>query len=952
MHPVFISYARRSSRRAAESLHQELGGASGVSFLDSSDMEAGECVPTGLMDALLGARVVVAFVDHVYFSRWYCVREWEVALAAFDALVRRSAAESERQAALDPVVVALPPHGASREELDALDALPPRHRSTNWVAADNTATLAELVRRRLDAITTTIDERLIALGELDAIRTTLIEQAAIPPPGVLDPLLMYAPPGTLDRSLGDAFLGRADELWRIHHQLWGMRGGMSAAARSGAIEGSAGVGKSQLAMEYFHRFGPQTYKGGLFWVNGEAPLESQFHGILQTLKPKDTPDLKTFRQDGRDAERELAKALHEGSGKGAVLYVVDNVPEPNLGESPAPLSTWCPGFGHVTLLVTSRARQSVTEPIIRFPINVLAPDAAVTLLTREVAEAGSIERTSWLQIAEWVGYLPLALKLLNTVLGTGGVSPVELLHKVVKEPIDDLDRAAEALREIVPAGAVRGITEALLESYLRLRSEAQWSARLVAQFAPDPIPVALLEALGADALSPSVRMMLVSRSFVTLAHSTDKRVSLFGRMHRVLAAFLRAQSTSGNAELEEAARAVVRVFSRNGAASEVWPLLDACRSHAEHLCRRLEAAGPSEGEIASLNNFLRLQRFFGSATDLSELPPAVEAARQNVSLRLELALSLGELLRSEGLWTAARKLYDPAATLAMAVFDAQDRVTYTARSGLGETLRALGEFRQAIALQEEVFALARQQFGEHDVVTRAAREQLVGTLVAAGHLSDARALQEEQLRDGAKTLQPNGDIQIAEAPQTLWEMHNRALTLFAAGDLAGARHLEERVLSDARRLFGNHDKRTLVAMDILAVMLDRLGEHDAARARSKEAVAGFERQFGREHDDTLKAKQSLGSLLLDQGQLEDARSVLEEVLEAKRKLLGKRHEDTTNTAWSLFLTLDKLGERQTAQGLRDEYLLWLLAGDPHSLGAKHREIQSQLVKKLHPDLLP
>jgi hypothetical protein len=56
MHPVFLSYARSSSREAAESLHAALGGADGVSFLDSSDIEAGERIPAGLVKALLGAR--------------------------------------------------------------------------------------------------------------------------------------------------------------------------------------------------------------------------------------------------------------------------------------------------------------------------------------------------------------------------------------------------------------------------------------------------------------------------------------------------------------------------------------------------------------------------------------------------------------------------------------------------------------------------------------------------------------------------------------------------------------------------------------------------------------------------------------------------------------------------------------------------------------------------------
>jgi hypothetical protein len=62
-HPVFISYARKTCREPAEELHRELGGESGLAFLDTSDIEAGEQFPRILVDALLDAKVIVVFAD-------------------------------------------------------------------------------------------------------------------------------------------------------------------------------------------------------------------------------------------------------------------------------------------------------------------------------------------------------------------------------------------------------------------------------------------------------------------------------------------------------------------------------------------------------------------------------------------------------------------------------------------------------------------------------------------------------------------------------------------------------------------------------------------------------------------------------------------------------------------------------------------------------------------------
>jgi hypothetical protein len=65
---VFMSYARRSSRTEAEGLFDALGGEQGGAFIDSTEIDAGEDSPTGVMDALMAAHVVVVFADVTYFS--------------------------------------------------------------------------------------------------------------------------------------------------------------------------------------------------------------------------------------------------------------------------------------------------------------------------------------------------------------------------------------------------------------------------------------------------------------------------------------------------------------------------------------------------------------------------------------------------------------------------------------------------------------------------------------------------------------------------------------------------------------------------------------------------------------------------------------------------------------------------------------------------------------------
>lgn len=510
-HPVFISYARKASLVWAEGLHRVLGAENGLSFLDSSDIAPAERIPRVLFEALLASKVVVVFADATYFTRRYCREELEVALAAFDALRARGASEDVRDEALAPVIVALPADEPPPQDLERiLERLPPTIAQTNWRRADQTADLAALVQDRLQAVERTLRERLHGLG-VDEDLYARVHGIGVPMPRHLGGVRVY-PVSAIPASLQDGFVDREEDLWGIHRALSTRRGEATVAALTGALEGGGGFGKTRLAAEYLHRYGPSTYPGGLFWITAEVPgdpegdaqahakrleshLEEQFHGILRTLRT-DVPELKDFRESGRDAYRELGEALQALSPAEMVLYIVDNVPEPPAGQPARALSTWCPAVGLVSLLLTSRSKLSLAESVQPLSVDVLPDAAARDLLTTGLgAQRSALSEPSWGEIASWVGNLPLALELLNRAL-RAGVSPHALIERALADsPAAELDRQADILRLVVPAAAARGITEALDVSYQRLPPGVRRLARLLAWLAPEPIPDVMFDAL-------------------------------------------------------------------------------------------------------------------------------------------------------------------------------------------------------------------------------------------------------------------------------------------------------------------------------------------------------------------------------------------------------------------------------------------------------------------------
>jgi hypothetical protein len=288
--PVFISYARKTSRPFAEELHRALGAE--TAFLDTSDIEAGDRFPERLVEALLGARVVVLFADESYFRRWYCLWELRTVLTPYLQL-RAGVPDAERNAALSPIVIARPAEGGLPGELRQL---PPLLRNTHWPQADEVLLLTRLVHERLAQAKRTLAESIDETGGSQAsTRARLLEDSALPP---AMNLAGFKPIYPLERppSIGAAFKGRADELWRIDITLFTLRGdALSGAALTGALEGGGGLGKTRLALEYLHRLGPRHFPGGLFWVDadvGPERLEEQLHGILRALRPE-VPKLST-----------------------------------------------------------------------------------------------------------------------------------------------------------------------------------------------------------------------------------------------------------------------------------------------------------------------------------------------------------------------------------------------------------------------------------------------------------------------------------------------------------------------------------------------------------------------------------------------------------------------------------------------------------------------------------
>ena len=184
------------------------------------------------------------------------------------------------------------------------------------------------------------------------------------------------------------FTGRQELLDGLHQAL----SCGQPAALTQAIHGLGGVGKTQLAVEYAYRHGPEYSL--VWWLRSEEPaaLAADYAALARelNLKEKDDPN-----------QWVVTAAVRRWLGQhGGWLLIFDNAPEP--GE----VAGYLPGevLGHV--LITSR-NPNWGSLAAALKVPVLPREEAVDFLLHRT---GQTDRQAAAQVAAALGYLPLALE--------------------------------------------------------------------------------------------------------------------------------------------------------------------------------------------------------------------------------------------------------------------------------------------------------------------------------------------------------------------------------------------------------------------------------------------------------------------------------------------------------------------------------------------------------------
>jgi hypothetical protein len=314
------------------------------------------------------------------------------------------------------------------------------------------------------------------------------------------------------------FTGREDLLTQLRA---GLTRGTAVAVT--ALHGLGGVGKTQLAIEYAHRYAAGYRMVG--WIDAEQSV--LIGEQLATLASR--VGLPVTGQVREDAAAMLGWLRRHANW----LLIFDNACQP------AGLHPWLSdGPGHT--MITSRypGWGNLADPL---DVDVLSRVEAITLLTRRIPRLDpAIAR----ELAQELGDLPLALEQAAAYLDTTRLSPSDYLRKFRRRRAQMLDRG----HDLAYGGSIATVWSLALDQLRSHHSAAVTLLDLCAHLGPEPIPLTLFTT-HPDLLDPPLRDVIADTDPTTdvddtlgaiLAYSLARRTDDTIQLHRLVAAVIRA----------------------------------------------------------------------------------------------------------------------------------------------------------------------------------------------------------------------------------------------------------------------------------------------------------------------------------------------------------------------------------------------------------------------------
>lgn len=714
------------------------------------------------------------------------------------------------------------------------------------------------------------------------------------------------------------FTGRIGDLQRLRDEL---RADGRAVLLPVALQGMGGIGKTQLALEYAHRF--KAAYDVVWWIPTDpSDRVEQFLSDLGVVM-------------GLPVERttaETARATFEALRRGTVtrrwLLIFDNA------DDVAEVQKFLPqgAGGHVLITSRNSAWKDHAKPI---EVDVFQREESIAHL-RERAEAMTEQQAD--QLAQALGDLPIAVAAAGAWLAETGTS------------------IEEYLREIESHGTSGQAVQATWDLSLdRLRQRSPGGYRLL-QLCSVMAPETSVDLLNSDQMAaallpfdPSVServmrgapLQQINRLALLKLDTHDRQV----QVHRLLQDAVRQRMTADElSRVRHEVHLALAKFRPNGDADDPknWPSFRMIWPHLEIsgavLCPDESVRQLMIDRVRYLWRTGDLQRGldFGetvAAAWAAQLSPGTDDEVSADTIRrqlLHLRFNMANILRDQAQFGAALNLDQENLEAQSRLLGGGHPHTLMTSGGLAADLRALGRYAEALPLEEQTYRTWLDAFGEDNHRTLSAANNLAASLRAVGDFRRATTIDEEVIERRRNELGPFH-------PYTLHSRLCLGRDLREAGEYEQSLSLLRNVFELSKEHLGPDALGTLNAQANLAASLRCAGRAVEGAYLLDNAFETLNGRFGPANPHTMACRLNRSANLLALGDITRALDEMIAVTASYQDALGAEHPFTLVCVNNQSAALRALERWESAQDLAQRAVTGFVDGlggsHPYSLAA-------------------
>jgi tetratricopeptide (TPR) repeat protein len=612
-----------------------------------------------------------------------------------------------------------------------------------------------------------------------------------------------------------------------------------------ALSGLAGVGKTQIAVEYAYRY-MNNYQAVL-WARADSPeiLQSSFVELSEVL------DLPEKNNDG---QLSIIKAVKRWLQQNTQwLLVVDNLEDIDLLRNMIP----SPHTGHILATTHSSRTGHIAHRIDVEPLQtddgallllrrakLLAPDAVPnTTPTADIAEAKKIAQT--------LQGLPLALDQAGAYIEETrrGLADYEKLYQQYSSAL--LGRRGASSQDHPDS-----VTATFSLSFEKLKTLNPIGVELLefcAFLHPDAIPEEMIIA-GASALPLSLR-----------AATADPIVFDQAIEDLLKFSFVRRKSDQNILIVHRLVQAVIKEEMSD----------DKRHDYSKLVVHAINAAFPTP----KLSNWAQCQKYLSQAQACAKL-----IQQENILLpeAAQLFYRMGRYLYQRGVYHEAEALLLHTLTMEEALFGTDHPDLIPTLNMLARIQYEQGKYSQIELLLQRTLALGEKHLGTEHPEIGESLYRLGRTYHQLGRYSEAEPLLQRALALRQKSLgQEHPDV--ARSLDSLAILYNRQ------GKYEQAEALYTQALIIRQATLDPHDLDIAANFNNLALFYGRQGKYTQAEPLAEQAVKIYAQAFGQEHPRFVNVLDTLAEIYQEQRKYTQAESLYQQIFTVAHKTLGGEH---------------------------------------------------------------